>query len=169
MLFRLILVVGALSLIVLGLRWLITAPPKAVARLLKGIAVAGLLAVGGFLLVTGRLAGILAVVAGLVPSLIRILKLHAVWREVAGTAGFGAQRTSAGEGGAAGTGGGERAAAGAMTRAEAWEVLGLSPGASPDEIRAAHRRMMQAAHPDHGGSTWVASRLNQARDLLLDS
>ncbi|MDE2581666.1 MAG: hypothetical protein KGL52_08525 [Rhodospirillales bacterium] len=57
--------------------------------------------------------------------------------------------------------------AGAMTREEAWQVLGLAPGASPAEIRAAHRRLMRAAHPDAGGSDWMAARLNQARDLLL--
>jgi curved DNA-binding protein CbpA len=54
-----------------------------------------------------------------------------------------------------------------MTRQQAYEVLGLSPDATPDEIREAHRRLMRANHPDSGGSTWIAARLNQARDLLL--
>ena len=54
-----------------------------------------------------------------------------------------------------------------MTRAEAYEVLGLKPGAEPDEIHAAHRRLMRMAHPDTGGSDWLASRINQARDVLL--
>lgn len=56
---------------------------------------------------------------------------------------------------------------GAMTREEAYQVLGLAPGASAAEIRAAHRRLMRAAHPDAGGSDWLAARLNQARDILL--
>lgn len=54
-----------------------------------------------------------------------------------------------------------------MSRAEALEVLGLREGASEVEIRAAWLRLMQAAHPDRGGSDWLAARVNQARDVLL--
>ena len=54
-----------------------------------------------------------------------------------------------------------------MTREEALEVLGLRPGASTADIRAAHLRLMRAAHPDSGGSDWLASRINQARDVLI--
>lgn len=56
---------------------------------------------------------------------------------------------------------------GNMTVEEAYQVLGLHPGASEAEIRAAHHRLMRAAHPDSGGSDWLASRVNQARDVLL--
>ncbi len=56
---------------------------------------------------------------------------------------------------------------GRMDRAEALQVLGLAEGATEAEIRTAHRRLMQAAHPDHGGSDWLAARINRARDLLL--
>ncbi len=54
-----------------------------------------------------------------------------------------------------------------MDRAEALAVLGLAESATREEIRAAHRRLMQAAHPDHGGSDWLAARVNQARDYLM--
>lgn len=70
-----------------------------------------------------------------------------------------------------GGGGGEgaRAAAsgGAMTREQALEILGLSPGASAEDIREAHRNLLRANHPDRGGSTFIAAQINQAKDVLL--
>jgi hypothetical protein len=59
------------------------------------------------------------------------------------------------------------AAEGPLTRAEALAILGLEEGATVAEIRGAHRRLMRGAHPDQGGSAWLAARLNAARDLLL--
>lgn len=56
-----------------------------------------------------------------------------------------------------------------MTRQEAYEVLGLRPGASEADIRAAYHRVMRTAHPDAGGSDWLAARVNMARDTLLGS
>lgn len=53
--------------------------------------------------------------------------------------------------------------------AEAYAVLGLSAGASAEEIKAAHRELMKGVHPDHGGSSYLAAKINQARDQLLKS
>ncbi len=54
-----------------------------------------------------------------------------------------------------------------MSRAEAFEVLGLRPQATKADIQQAYLRLMRAAHPDKGGSDWLAARINQARDVLL--
>ncbi|RAH98444.1 molecular chaperone DnaJ [Acuticoccus sediminis] len=80
------------------------------------------------------------------------------WREDAEADGNGRSKGSRGPG---------RPNGGAMTEQQAYEVLGLRPGASEGEIRAAHRRLMKQMHPDQGGSSFLAAQLNEARDVLL--
>jgi hypothetical protein len=54
-----------------------------------------------------------------------------------------------------------------MSNEEAMEVLGLKPGYSQEDVKLAHRRMMQKVHPDRGGSDYLAAQINQAKDVLL--
>lgn len=55
----------------------------------------------------------------------------------------------------------------AMTEEEAYDVLGLQPGATEAQVRSAHRSLMKKLHPDHGGTDYLASRVNQAKDIIL--
>lgn len=59
------------------------------------------------------------------------------------------------------------AQSGVMTKDEAYQILGLKPGASLDEIRHAHRTLIKKLHPDQGGTAYLAARVNQAREVLL--
>lgn len=54
-----------------------------------------------------------------------------------------------------------------MSREEAYQVLGLEPGASDEEIHRAWRRLVKAVHPDSGGSAFLTAKINAAKDLLL--
>lgn len=81
-------------------------------------------------------------------------RAHPDWRRREESAGSGQE--------------GEPAAGdGPMSREEAYAVLGLKPGASDSEIRAAHRRLIAGLHPDKGGSDYLAAKINRARQVLL--
>ena len=56
---------------------------------------------------------------------------------------------------------------GAITVAEAYDILNLKPGATKQDVHVAYRSLMQKNHPDLGGSEYLAKRVNEARDLLL--
>lgn len=73
-------------------------------------------------------------------------------------------REQARAGGHAGNGGGGQ---GSMSREEAYDILGLGAGASDEDIKTAHHELMSKIHPDKGGSTYLATKINQAKDFLL--
>ena len=54
-----------------------------------------------------------------------------------------------------------------MSADEACKILGVSPDATPEDIENAYRRVMKSAHPDQGGSDWMAAKVNQAKEVLL--
>ncbi|MGH7047463.1 MAG: DnaJ domain-containing protein [Stellaceae bacterium] len=83
-------------------------------------------------------------------------RLHPDWRD-----DLAAGRGKTGGRGSARPGGGD------LGVEEAYAILGLGPGATPDQIKDAHHRLMIKLHPDHGGSDYLASQINRARDVLL--
>jgi hypothetical protein len=153
-----------LAVLLLGLRAFERASAATIVTFLKWVAAFVGIALVALLLLSGQGARALAGLVFFGPLLWRR------WHQGgAGFGGFGLGGTGAGN--AAGSAGGTpppRAQGSAMSRAEAYEVLGLKTGASADEVHAAHRRLMRMAHPDTGGSDWLASRINQARDVLSE-
>lgn len=64
----------------------------------------------------------------------------------------------------AGTGGSD---SGNVSVRDAYDILGLEPGADAKDVKAAHRKLIRTHHPDHGGSTYLAARINAAKEVLL--
>jgi len=113
-------------------------------RLLAWIAALGGLSLACLLLLTGRGLGAAGALALFAPMAV------SWWRESRPGSGPAPPR-----------------AATNLSRDEAFAILGVNPTATKAEIEAAYHRLIQAVHPDKGGSDWLASRLNQARATLL--
>lgn len=153
------LAIGVTGLIaaLLVLRLIAGADPKAVLRGLKWGVLLLLLGGLGFLALTGRLGWAIAGLAGLTPWIVRMIRLHGLYKMLRGL--FGSARQAPRNP--------PKASTGTMSREDALQILGLTGAAGPEDIREAHRRLMKNMHPDRGGSDYLASRINQARDVLL--
>jgi hypothetical protein len=161
---RLFLALIAVAAIMWYLGWYQRADPEARRRSLRSATLYGI-GIGLLLLVvTGRIPWLFALFSAAVPWINRALTMKRLWN------GF-RPRTGDGHGPGGGNASGGRTGnrpVESMTREEALEILGLSPGARRQEIIDAHRKLMSRVHPDKGGSDYLARSINQARKVLLD-
>lgn len=166
-----------LIVLLAGALWLAASRPKIAAH-------AGRAAIGwGWLLVVGALAVLLLrfgmhwlVVAGgaligVARALLPLVRFAPLLGGVAKffsrspTASFDQQPHSGGR--ARSESGPSRSSSARMSRQEALQVFGLTPEATPEDVRREYRRLMKRVHPDPGGSSYLAAKVNEARDVLL--
>lgn len=145
MIFDVLIGAAALGLLWLLARLFLAASPAALARGLRWLAALLVAVAIGVFFYAGRDGLAAALVPALLATLLR-------WRP---------RSWSGGGAGSSSIGGGR------MTAAEALKILGLEEGASAEQVREAHRRLMIRIHPDRGGSTFLAAKINEARDVLL--
>jgi hypothetical protein len=154
-----------ISVVFLALRWFLRRPPEIIAGYIRRIIY---LTVGFLLLylaVTGKLNWLFALLGVLVAILARMLpvllrfspELQKLWHLFIASR-RGTSRPFE-----------KPQSSGKMSVAEAYEVLGLKPGASKKEITDAHRKLMQKNHPDRGGNNYFATKLNKAKQTLINN
>lgn len=137
-----ILLLIGLIFAVLGLyRFFLKAEPYQIKAMVLALVAAGIGIASLFLAVTGRLPAALAILAALWPLGVSWLRSKKLYSEPNLP----------------------------TDRKEAYDILGLEEGASEEDIREAHLRLMKKVHPDQKGSDWLAKKINAARDLLLNN
>ncbi len=161
---RIYLVLLALTVGFWLLRGFLKRPPEVVARNVKlmGAVVFGLVLL--YLGATGKLNWLIALLGILVAVLSRLAPFLLHYAPALQKFWFmfksGRQQNSQGRGYSS-------PGNAAMSVEEAYEILGLKQGATRQDIIVAHRKLMQKLHPDRGGSGYLSSKINQAKDLLL--
>ncbi len=141
---------GVLALLFGAARAFSAASVTTIKALVAWVAALAGLSLAGLLLLTGR-GG--AAIGGLMLAGPLVWNW---WKQNAAPPGLGAAGQA-----------GPRRSGGKMSRKEALEILGLTDPVSDADVRAAWVRLMRVSHPDGGGSDWLASRVNQAKDVLL--
>lgn len=151
---------------IVALRKFRKATPEQKARILKtlfysviGVSFLGLAATGHLNWLFALIGVVVAFAARMTPVLIRFAPyIHRLWMEYLYAKQQSSQHSNQGA----------NTSKGNMTKAEAYEVLGLKPGASEEDVIAAHRKLMQKIHPDRGGSDYLAAKINMAKNILIN-
>jgi hypothetical protein len=162
-LIRIYLILLLVIIAFFGLRAFLKASPSVLAKYARVL----LLCIIGmallYLTATGRLNWLFALVGVVIAFMLRLMPallhyaphINRLWQEFSGSKQNASQRQS------------DSSAKGKMSVDEAYEVLGLKPGAPEQDIIAAHRKLMQKIHPDRGGSDYLAAKINLAKKILL--
>lgn len=161
---RIVLVLLLVAIAFYALRSLQTAAPEKLARYSKILFYTLLGGAFIFLAATGHLNWLFALLGVLVAFAARMLPilmryapyLHRIWLDYMQAKNYSTGQQS-----------GRASPKTGMTKTEAYEVLGLKPNASQEDIIAAHRKLMQKIHPDRGGSDYLAAQINLAKKILL--
>ena len=154
---RLFLALVALAGIMWYLGWYNRATPEQRNRSLRSILLYGVGAAILVLVLTGRIPWLFAMISAAVPWLNRALAAKRAWKSFEE---FNKPGQSPGQNT-------QPPGSSHVGIEEAYQILGLEPGATEQEIIDAHRKLMQKIHPDRGGSDYLAARINQAKATLL--
>jgi DnaJ family protein C protein 19 len=139
-----------------ALSWMVRSRPEQVKRMLQWLAIIGIVIIilllvrFGAPLVAAAVGGLVGL-AALLSRLTVLMPLFSLWNSHRDRAPTPVQHPAS------------------MTKDEAARILNIRPNASKDEILSAHKHLIQRVHPDHGGSDYLASQINQAKDVLLKS
>lgn len=161
---RIYLVLAIIILVFFAIRQFLKLPAERISRGIKKTVWLALLIAVFFLAATGKLNWLFALLGILIAFMLRILpfilryipQLRSLWMA------FGRNKNQSSSSKH------NNHYTKAMTRDEAYEVLGLDSSASKKDIIMAHRKLIQKLHPDRGGSDYLASKINLAKKILLE-